>query len=72
MALTARAGLLQSQEPEPGAFSGSHMCAGSQGLGPSSDAFPGHGQSAGLEIENLGHEPEFIWDTSACRWRLAC
>lgn len=38
---------------------------------PSSAILLGHKQSAGLEVEQLRHEPRNLWDTSAVSWRIS-
>ena len=43
------------------------MGAGSQSLGPSSTAFPGHKQGAGWEVEPLGLEPAPTWYPSTLK-----
>ena len=48
-------------------FRVSHVGAGSQSLGPSSTAFPGHRQGAGKEAGLLGLEPAPIWDPGRAR-----
>ena len=55
--------------PKPGTqslFQVSHMGAGSQGFGPSSNVFSGHKQETGWEVGPLGYELAPIWDSSAC------
>ena len=48
---------------------GVHRCAGSQGFGLSSTAFPSHNQGAGWEVVLPGLEPAAVWDPSACKAR---
>lgn len=57
MTATARAGPTQSQEPE------------AQGCGPFPDAFPGHKQRTGLEVEQMAPKLGPTWDTGTARWR---
>ena len=43
-------------------FQVSHVGAGSQVIGPSSTAFPGHKKGAGWEAGLPGLEPVTLWD----------
>ena len=61
--------LSQSKARSQELFWVSHVGAGSQELGPSSTAFPGHKQGAGCEVGWLGLEPAIIWNPGVCKMR---
>ena len=66
-------GQCRCAQQEPGARHSrqvSHVGAGSQGLGPSLAAVPGHKQGAGWEVELLGREPAHVWDASVFKVRI--
>lgn len=55
-----------------GLHPGLHEQPGAQTLEPSSAAFPGHRQGAGLEAEDAELEPVSIWDVCSTDASFAC